>query len=278
MERRLGAALVLLSCLPFGLAGVFTRLVSADLWTLLAWRGLLGGALILAYALRVEGRAPLGRAGWLLALIGALGSLCYLGAFRLAPVAHVALIYALAPFAAAGLTRAIGGPASGRGVLAAACVSLLGVALVAGGGGGIFWAGDLLALAMTALMALTAVLIRARPQVPALRAMAASALPLAALGLAWGDPFSVSPRDAVLMSGFALSFALAVILLTEGARRLPAAQVALFGGAEVPVALTLAALILGELPPLSTYLGGALILGAVAWQARAAMRADPESP
>ncbi|MCB1391408.1 MAG: DMT family transporter [Rhodobacteraceae bacterium] len=273
MERRFGALLVLASCLPFALAGIFTRLVTADLWTLLAWRGLVGGAAITLYALRVEGRAPMGRTGWTLALVGAAASVCYLGAFRLAPVAHVALIYALAPFAAAGLALVTGGQTGGRGVLAAACISLAGVALVAGGGGGAHWAGDALALCMTLLMALTAVIIRARPRAPVLRAMAASALPLAATGLVLGDPWSVSTRDAILMTAFAATFALAVILLTEGAKRLPAAQVTLLGGAEVPLAVALGVVLLGEIPPPTTLVGGALVLVAVLWQARVEMRA-----
>lgn len=257
MERRFGALLVLASCLPFALAGVFTKAIHADLGTLLAGRGLLGGAAIALYALRVEARAPMGTIGWAVALVDAAASLCFLGAFRLAPIAHDTLIYALALFAAAGFARA----------LVAASVSLVGVALVAGGVGGRFWAGDALALAMTLLMALTAVLIRLCPATPSLRAMAASALPLAALGLALGDPWSLGARDAALLGAFAASFALAVILLTEGARRLPTAQVTLLGGAELPLAITLGALVLGEVPPLTTLAGGAILLAAILWHA-----------
>lgn len=266
MERRLGALLVLASSLPFALTGVFTKAIHADLWTLLAWRGVLGGAVIALYALGAEGRVPMGRLGWAVALIGAAASLCFLGAFRLAPIAHVTLIYALAPFAAAAFAWALGGASGGRGVLGAAAVSLAGVGLVAGGTGGGYWVGDALALAMTLLMALTSVLIRLRPGTPSLRAMAASALPLAAMGLVLGDPWSVGARDAALLGAFAASFALAVILLTEGAKRLPAAQVTLLGGAELPLAVALGALVLGEIPPLTTLAGGTLVLGAILWQ------------
>ena len=266
-SHRLGILLVLASTLPFALAGIFTKAISADLWTVLAWRGVIGGTLVAIYALRVEGRVPMGRWGWAIGLSSAAASAAFLGAFRQAPVATVALVYALAPFAAAGLSRALGGPAAGRGVLGAAAVSLAGVALVAGGGGGGPVLGIALAALMTGLMALTTVLIRAHPQVPALRAMAAAALPLAAVVLVWGAPFSVSARDALLLLAFGAAFALATILLTEGARRLPAAQVALLGGAEVPLATLLAALLLGEVPPLTTILGGALVLSAVSWQA-----------
>ena len=126
-------------------------------------------------------------------------------------------------------------------------------------------------------MALTNALIRLRPGTPSLRAMAASALPLAALGLTLGNPGSVGAGDAALLDAFAVSFALAVILLTEGAKRLPAAQVTLFGGAELPLAVAPGALGLGEIPPLTTLAGGALVLAAILWQGVTEMR-RPDSP
>ena len=133
MERRIGALRVLASCVPFALAGVFTKAIHTDLWTLLAWRGVPGGAVI---ALKVEGRAPMGRIGWAVAATGAVASLGFLGAFPLAPIAHVTLIYALAPFAAAGFARALAGVSDGCGTLGAAAVSL-----AAGGGDAAHWAG-----------------------------------------------------------------------------------------------------------------------------------------
>ena len=54
-------------------------------------------------ALRARGRgprAPFGWRGWVLATVGTLASIAFLGAFRLTYVANVALIYAMTPFAA----------------------------------------------------------------------------------------------------------------------------------------------------------------------------------
>ena len=68
---------------------------------------------------------------------------------------------------------------------------------------------------------------------------------------------------------FGLSFAVAVILWTEGARRIPAAEAGLFGAAETPFAVLLAWALLAEVPPLTTFLGGTLVLAAVlarAWR------------
>ena len=47
-ERRLGSLLVLASAVPFALSGVFTRLITADVWTVLCWRGLIGAWIVVA--------------------------------------------------------------------------------------------------------------------------------------------------------------------------------------------------------------------------------------
>jgi drug/metabolite transporter (DMT)-like permease len=67
----------------------------------------------------------------------------------------------------------------------------------------------------------------------------------------------------VLLVGFGVFFAMALILWTEGTRRIPAAEAAFLGTAEVPLAPLFAWLILAELPPVATLLGGALVLAAV---------------
>ncbi|MCY1126925.1 EamA family transporter [Frigidibacter sp. RF13] len=266
-RHQAGVLLVLASTLPFALAGIYTRAIAADVWTVLAWRGAVGGGIILIYALWREGRARMGLPGWRIALVSALASAAFLGAFRATHVANVALIYTLAPFVAAGLDWLARGERPRREVMRAALLSLGGVLLVVGGGlGQGRVAGDLMALAMTVLMAMTMILIRRGEGVPVLRAMAAAALPLGFAGLAFGDPLSVSVRDGMLLAAFGLSFALATILLTEGARRIPPAEVAFLGGADVPIAIGLAAVLLGEWPPVLTWIGGSVVLFAVVRQ------------
>ena len=273
--RAAGILLVLGSTVPFALAGIFTRAISADLWTTLAWRGVIGGGLILAYALWREGFRPLGGRGWCLACISGAASVAFLGAFRATHVANVALIYTIAPFVAAGIDRLWHREPVRPRVMAAAMLSLLGVVLVVGGGiGQGRLAGDALALLMTVLMAVTTILIRHFDGVPVLRAMAAAALPLGALGLAFGTPFAVTVRDAALLAGFGCSWALATVLLTEGARRIPAAEAAFLGGADVPIAIAFAALFLDEWPPILTWTGGAIVMAAILWNAARDMRAD----
>lgn len=272
-SHRLGVLLICGSAIQFALAGIFTRLIAADLWTVLVWRGVIGGTLIWLYARRSERGRPMGWRGWLLALVAGLASIAYLSAFRMTYVANVALIYAMAPFAAAALDRLIRGERVRPEVMRAALVSAAGVALIVLGGlGGGRIAGDLMALAMLGLFSLYIVLIRAFPGAPAMTAAALSALVPIAAGLAQGAGTGVARGDVPWLVAFGLSYALANVLFTEGARRIPAAEAGLYGGLEVPVAVVLAALALGELPPALTLIGGAVVMAAVLWRGVADLR------
>ena len=105
----IGVVLVIASALVFSLAGVLTKMIEADAWTIACWRGLLGGALIVAYVAWSRRDKPLretfrlGWQGWLLASVGSIASLAFIFAFKLTYIANVAVIYATAPFLAAGL-------------------------------------------------------------------------------------------------------------------------------------------------------------------------------
>jgi drug/metabolite transporter (DMT)-like permease len=105
----LGSLLVIASALVFSLSGVLTKSIEADAWTIAGWRGLLGGVLIATYVAWCGRRKPmrrvfrLGPKGWLLASVGSAASLAFIYAFKLTYVANVAVIYATAPFMAAGL-------------------------------------------------------------------------------------------------------------------------------------------------------------------------------
>jgi drug/metabolite transporter (DMT)-like permease len=86
---------------------------------------------------------------------------------------------------------------------------------------------------------------------------------LFALGWFVTDPLAISMRDAYLLAAFGASFALASIMWTEGARLIPAAESGLLGSAEVPFAILFAWLFLAEIPPMASFIGGAIVLVAV---------------
>ncbi|MEP9371106.1 DMT family transporter [Mesorhizobium sp. KR1-2] len=269
-ERLLGIVLVTASAAVFGLAGILTKSIRAEPMVIACWRGLVGALLITAYVFWRRGRAGsahsmrLGWRGWLMAVVGAGASLAFVSAFKHTYVANVAIIYATAPFVAALFAWLLMRERVRGQTMLAAVLSLAGVGLMvfAGAGTGRPF-GDGLALIMTATSALYMVLIRAFRETPAVWAGAVAAFLVFALAWFVADPLAVSAHDAALLGAFGLSYALASILWTEGARLIPSAEAGLLGSAEVPFAIVFGWLVLAEIPPTTSFVGGAVVLTAV---------------
>jgi hypothetical protein len=108
-DHRLGVFLILASAVAFSTAGFFTRLIELDVWTVLFWRGIYGGLFIAAYVACQHGSETLnsvrsiGLPGFLSVCCTALSTICFVAALRHTTVADVNVIYATAPFFAAGL-------------------------------------------------------------------------------------------------------------------------------------------------------------------------------
>jgi drug/metabolite transporter (DMT)-like permease len=106
-DYRAGLFLVTGSAIAFSLAGLFTRLIHLDIWTMIAWRGIFSAAGIATAILSIErGNSwrrfrTLGLPGWLYAILGAVCMILFVAALGLTTVAHVALIYATVPLFAA---------------------------------------------------------------------------------------------------------------------------------------------------------------------------------
>ncbi|WP_371226836.1 DMT family transporter [Roseovarius sp. 2305UL8-3] len=269
-----GVILVALSAVVFSMSGVLTKLIQADGWTIACWRGLIGGLAVVAYVEIHRGNTlrsqafRLGMRGWILATVGSAASIAFIYAFKLTYVANVAVIYATAPFFAAGLAWLTMRETAKGQTLIAGALSMAGVAIIVSGGLGTGkLLGDLLAVAMTFGNAAYIVLIRKLADVPVVWAGGASALQLFVVGALAGAPLDVTVQDAVLLVLFGLTFACAVILWTEGTRLIPSAQSALLGTVEIPCATLLAWVVLRELPAIVAVLGGIVVMLAVLWHA-----------
>lgn len=265
-----GISLVLGSTVAFSLSGVLTKAIESDIWTVACWRGVFGAALILAYvfwqnrANPTPTRLRLGWRGWLLASVGSLASLAFIAAFKMTYVANVAIIYATVPFAAAFLEWVLLRQKVRRPTMIAATISVAGVLVMVGAGiGSVNLLGDFVAVLMMLGNALYMVLIRVFSKTPVVLAGAASAFQLFVIGWFFTDPLAVSLQDGLLLALFGLSFAIAIILWTEGTKLITAAESGLLGSAEVPLAIFLAWVFLAEVPPLMSFLGGLLVLCAV---------------
>jgi drug/metabolite transporter (DMT)-like permease len=119
--------------------------------------------------------------------------------------------------------------------------------------------------AMAIGMATLMVLIRRYPREPMVLAAVISGILTGALSALMTDPLVISARDLSILAGFGITFAAAHIMMTEGARLIPAARTGLVGTLETPLAPVWAWMILSELPPLTTWIGGAIVLAAVVW-------------
>jgi hypothetical protein len=88
MQRWLGTALMAASAAAYSLAGYFTHLIPLDVITLLLWRGLFGGIMMVGLIIiqyRGEAWAKTGAVGWqglTVAAMGMVSSYFYLLAFR----------------------------------------------------------------------------------------------------------------------------------------------------------------------------------------------------
>ena len=105
----LGAILLAGSAVAYSSAGFYTRVIAADSWTMLFWRGIFAGLFLAAMVgWRQRGRVreavrDIGLTGLLVALCSALATVCFLNAFRQTAVADVLVIDATIPFITAGL-------------------------------------------------------------------------------------------------------------------------------------------------------------------------------
>jgi drug/metabolite transporter (DMT)-like permease len=270
-KHRLGFALVASSAVAWSLGGLFTRLITVDSWTMLAWRGLFGAAALGAVVV-AQSRGGLWRdlknmgwVGWLFVGQSTAGMIFYLSALRHTSVANVAVIYATAPFLAAGLGWLMMREMPTLGSLGASLAALAGVLIMVGFGGTGGWVGDLLALGMTVSMAVATVVARHYRQIPILPTACLSALLSAALTWPFATPMGATPHDLGLLALFGiLNFGLGLPLFAFGARFLPAIETALIGAVEAPLAPLWVWLALGETPSKATMLGGAIVCAAVA--------------
>jgi drug/metabolite transporter (DMT)-like permease len=76
----------------------------------------------------------------------------------------------------------------------------------------------------------------------------------------------------MLLFLFGLSFAVALVLWTEGTKLIPAAESGFLGSAETPFAMVLAWVLLSELPPMESFIGAGIVLTAVVGHALSDVR------
>lgn len=270
-QHRIGLLLAAGAALAWSTAGLFVRNISADLMTLLFWRGIFSGSAVFALFFAMEGRNSfrvLASLRWptiAVAVLSAASMICGIGAIRLTTVADAMVIYATVPFVTAALAYFLIGEKPSRSTLLGSTAALIGVGVMLWGakmGGSL--SGQLLAVFMTLSMAGFSTLMRQHRDVPMLPAMALSAW-ICSLACFWfASPLSISAHDFLLCLAFGtVQNALGLALYTFGTKRIPAAEATLLAALEVPFTPLWVFVFLNEVPSMQTLLGGSIVLTAL---------------
>lgn len=261
---------------------LLVRLIAADLWTVLFWRGLLSGLAILAGLAVLARGVPaaqfraIGAAGIWLALLFSAGTVLFIVSITHTTAANTLFIASTAPLFSGIIARLILGETVAPRTWAAIAVALGGIALIASGSlgrGAGSLLGDLAALGVALSMAGTfsiARRARARSMVPAM-ALSGFMTALAVLPLA--APFAVSHWDGFYLGLMGLAvIPLGFSLMTLGPRYLPAPEVSLILLIEAVLGPFWVWLVIGEQPGAAGLLGGAIVVATLVLTNLAALR------
>ena len=285
-NRLAGVALVLLSAVAWSLNGLYTRLLTVDVWTTLVGRGIAAvamiGVILLLIHRREAGAVILRniRHGAIAIVCGAASMIAFVAALFNTTVANVTVIYAVSPLMAAVLARIlIGDPIVARTMVAFA-VALVGVAIMVGASFGterLF--GDLLALAMSATFAVVIVEMRRKPEIDNLAATLLMSVLVAIVLSPFASLGAIAALDAAVLFLFSFtSNILGFFLFISGVRLIPPAEAGLIATVEIVLAPFWVWLAFSENPGEATVIGGAIVLAAVFYHLSGELRRQPRAP
>jgi len=267
-QYSVGVLLLIAAAVTYSTAGIFTKGVLAGAWSVIFWRGIFAAGFTTGWTIGKgtfrHNFFEMGKSGWAVGIIGALGTAAFIPAFKLTSIANVSFIYAIAPLIAAVFAwLAIGERITVR-TLIGSIIALVGVGIIVSGSfGQISLQGDGLALVMTTAMATIMVIYRKYSDTPGAGPSVLQSLFLIPPSFVFGSPFQTAPLEILVLAAFGLLFAIASVTLAEGAKRVPSGQTALIVALEVPLAPILALVIFTEVPTAATLIGGGLVLIAV---------------
>jgi DME family drug/metabolite transporter len=282
-SRAQGYLFALAAPICWSVGGVVMRSVEAGPWDIVFWRAF-GHAVcfpfVLYFVLRVDplrGLRDMSPVALASALLLAASFVLHVLAIVGTSVADALLLQSTSPLMVAVLARVVlKEHVSGASWIAIA-VSFAGLTLVMGASfddGGM--AGKLAALAVALVSAFNVMLIRGARKVDLRPATVFAAIIACAVALAFGNPFDTSPGNAAAI------FVLGIVQMTIGLtffytalKRLDPVSVTLIALVEPVLGPFWTWLAIGEEPTQGTLIGGAVLIGALAFNTLAGMRARP---
>ncbi|WP_419948288.1 DMT family transporter [Candidatus Palauibacter sp.] len=274
-----GLLVVFLASLGYGALPVLAKLALAegvDVLPLLAWRFVLGSALVWTFVL-VAGRPrpPRGRVAGLclLGVLYAVNAVCYMLGLERLPASLATLVFFTYPAVTVVLARVWVGERLTRRRLTALGLATAGCALTVGTGVG---SGDLLGvgLILLSVVLLAAWIVRSHavlrglpPVSSTATVITSTAVAIALAGLLTGGlGVPLAPAPLALLAAIGLfSTAVPITAFLIGIQWIGPARAAIAATFEPVVALTLAAFILGDRLSGGQWLGAGLILAGVLW-------------
>ena len=278
-----GVTLVLVAGLMLSLSGVTLRHIeSASGWQILFYRSLTFFVVVTLYLVFryrtrvVRAFVTTGRPGLVVAVSLGLGSACYLFALLLTTVANALFIISSAPFVTAVLGWIVLRERVRPLTWFTMTIALAGIAIMFVNGiqsGRLL--GNIVALGPAVSFAIMLVTLRRAGDRDMIPAICLAGFVGAALGFTMADTLILSRHDLALCLFLGVfQYTGGFVLITLGARYLPAAEVALLSLAETVLAPVWVWLGVGEVPTVLTLAGGAIVLSAVVAQAVTGMRSQ----
>jgi drug/metabolite transporter (DMT)-like permease len=273
-DRQRGRLFVALAAVAWSTAGLLQRELSVDVASQLGGRALFAAAGLFVYVLATErgntGRAflAIGRHGVGVVALLAISSASFIVALNHASVANVLFMQALAPILAAALGSLLGDPVARRTWIAMV-IAVVGVAVMVGGPGRPSLLGESLSFLMAVSFAATLVITRHRRDVSMAPATCLSQVVVLVLAAPFASVSTIGARDTLLLATLGVcQIGLGFVFLTIGGRLIPAGEVALITLLEIVLGPLWVWLALSEGPSAATLVGGAIVLVAVASEAR----------
>ena len=263
------------------LQGIPIRLIEVDAWTLLFVRGMLSAPGLFAFFLIVERarwrgvlRAAMGLAGVTAALLFALDNVMFIYSITHTSVANTLLMISLSPLFAGLLTRIVLRQQVPRrtwlaiGGAAVATLVIMYGSLVSGD-----LLGTLAGLIAAIAIGGTLVVLRSKPSLNLVPAVALGAGLAGLVGLPAASPASADLRDWVLLVLLGLLIGpLAFGLIATGPRFIPAAEVALLLLLQTVLGAYWVWIAVGEAPHTATLAGGLILIVVLAMHSFATMK------
>lgn len=274
--HQLGVALAFFGMLLVSLDSLGVRLTGASDWDIAFWFGAFTATAMFIVvplrsrqsflaAVKVDG-SPVIASG----LLQALSTLLFILAIGATTVSNVVVIFATAPIVAAIIAHFILGESTSRRTRMGILISIVGISVVVSGSvGGGRLLGDVFAVGAIITFSANLTIWRKLPDQNRMVAIGLGGLFMALVAWFPAQPLAVDARAIAILAAIGGVLGPAGrVMVASATRYITGAQVGLFVPVETVAATTWAWLFLDEPAPLTTVLGGLIVLGAVWYGSR----------